>query len=250
MMITRRRLLVAGAPALLAPGLLTGPAAAAARHQSPIALSSRTATRSPELPALIVDYPKDVDLRVHYVRRDPANDPSGCAQRGREETVEAEVPEGAAAVRIGDVRYRLVQFHFHAPSEHVLDGHRFPLEQHFVHKGPNGETLVIGLFHDGGGRGDTLADHVLGKLPVECGDELRVPHVDLAGGLPADLSTFRYDGSLTTDPYTEGVSWLVLRRHATVATATLARFCALFPAGDARAPQPLAGRTVRLREQP
>ena len=216
--------------------------------QSPVALSTRRARPAPELPELVLDYPSDVDVRVRYVSRD-ADDPTGCATRGREETVEAAVPAGAATLRLGDARYELLQFHFHTPSEHVLDGHRFPVEQHWVHRGEDGSTLVLGLFLAGGGRGRSAQDRVLEQLPQECGDEVEVTGLDLAGALPRDLTTFRYPGSLTTAPYTEGVSWLVLARHRTLATASVRGFRRLFPDGDARELQPLRGRVVRLRRQ-
>ena len=73
--------------------------------------------------------------------------------------------------------------------------------------------------------------------------------VDLAQALPRDLTTFRYTGSLTTSPYPEPVSWLVLQQHGRVSDATLARFRGEFPDGDARDPQPLDGRLVKLVDQ-
>lgn len=248
-MLTRRSLLTAvpaAATLLLVPG--TAAATTPPRQQSPIALRTRDAVRDRRLPELVVDYPRSVDLSVRYVSRDP-DDPSGCTTRGREETIEAEVPAGAAAISLGGTRYALRQFHFHTPSEHTLDGRRFPVEQHFVHAGPDGATLVVGLFLTGGGRGRTVADRVLADLPQECGEEVTVRGADLAHALPGDLSTFRYPGSLTTSPNTEGVSWLVLRRHRRLADHTVEGFRALFPDGDARDLQPLDGRVVRLRVQ-
>ncbi len=85
----------------------------------------------------------------------------------------------------------------------MLDDRRFPVEQHFVHRGPDGQTLVLGLFLAGGGRGGTLQDAVLREMPEECGEEIEVSG-DLAAALPSDLSTFRYDGSLTTAPVHRG----------------------------------------------
>ncbi len=216
--------------------------------QSPIDIRRREAVNSPWLPALRVDYPSDVDLSVRYVSRD-ATDPSGCTTRGREETIEADVPEGAASVHLGDVRYELAQFHFHTPSEHRLDGHQFPLEQHFVHRGPAGELLVIGLLLTGGGSGHSLQDRVLSQFPDECGEVVELPGADLAASFPRHLTTFRYPGSLTTSPFTQGVSWLVLNARAQVSTQALTHFQQLFPEGDARDPQPLDGRVVRLRRQ-
>lgn len=257
-MPTRRSVLAAlplAAGALAAGSLAWPPGTAAAapadrptRGESPIALTTRRARPAPDLPELVLDYPTDVDVRVRYVSRDP-DDPSGCATRGREETVEAEVPAGAATLHLGDARYELLQFHFHTPSEHVLDGHRFPVEQHWVHRGEDGSTLVLGLFLAAGGRGRSAQDRVLERLPEECGEEVEVGGLDLAAALPRDLTTFRYPGSLTTSPYTQGVSWLVLARHRTLATATVTRFRSLFPDGDARDLQPLAGRVVHLRRQ-
>ncbi len=249
-----RRTFLAGLPVVVATLALPTTAFATPTHsparpqQSPIALRTGRAQVAPGLPELVVDFPEDVEVSVRYVSRDP-DDPSGCTTRGREETIEAEVPVGAASIRLGDTRYELVQFHFHTPSEHVLDGRRFPVEQHFVHRGPNGETLVIGLFLASGGRGGSTADRVLERLPEECGEEVVVGGTDLAAALPRDLDTFRYPGSLTTSPNTEGVSWLVLRRPRRLATSTVDGFRGVFPDGDARDLQPLNGRVVQLRRQ-
>lgn len=252
-MPSRRSVLTAAplaAAALVLPtgSALAGPAVPPTTGQSPVALSTQRARRDRDLPELALDYPSDVAVRVRYVSRDAA-DPGGCSTRGREETVEAEVPAGTATLRLGDARYELLQFHFHTPSEHVLDGHRFPVEQHWVHRGEDGSTLVLGLFLAGGGRGGSVQDRVLEQLPAECGNEVEVTGLDLAAALPRDLTTFRYPGSLTTAPYTEGVSWLVLARHRALATATVRNLRALFPEGDARDLQPLAGRIVQLRPQ-
>ncbi|MBC8092035.1 MAG: carbonic anhydrase family protein, partial [Pseudonocardia sp.] len=48
--------------------------------------------------------------------------------------------------------------------------------------------------------------------------------LDLASALPRDLDTFRYPGSLITSPDTEGVSWLVLRHHRSLSSATVDAF--------------------------
>jgi len=245
-----RRSFLIGVPGVAAAAMIassTSVAMAGQPHQSPIAIRSRSAVDAPDLPELVVDYPDHVDLRIHYISRD-SDDPAGCTTRGPEETVEAEVPAGAAAVRLGSVCYELTQFHFHTHSEHVLDGHRFPVEQHFVHRGPDGQTLVVGLFLTGGGRGGTPQDTVLHTLPEECGQELEVC-VDLSRALPDDLSTFRYDGSLTTAPGTEGVSWVMLRQHRAVADSSVEGLEEHFPKGNARELQPLNDRTVRYRKQ-
>ncbi|GAA0940647.1 carbonic anhydrase family protein [Virgisporangium aurantiacum] len=230
----------ATATAATATGGATGAASAEVPpFQSPIAIRSRTAVASPHLPRLHLDYPRRVDVTVRYVSRDDS-----CTTRGEEDVVQADVPAGAAALLLGTTRYDLLQYHFHTPSEHTLDGHRYPVEQHFVHSGPDGETLVLGLFLVPGGRKDVIPD----PLPKECGPDLHAK-VDLKTALPRDLSTFRYQGSLTTAPFTEPVSWLVLRQPLAVAATGIAGLRRLFPDGDARATQPLNGRVIRYRRQ-
>jgi carbonic anhydrase len=245
---SRRSFLIA-VPVVAASAMVATSASAMATspHQSPIAIRSRSAVTAPELPELVIDYPNHVDVGVHYVRHD-ANDPAGCTTRGPEETIQADVPAGTAAVLLAGVRYELLQFHFHTRSEHVLDNHHYSLEQHYVHRGPQGQTLVVALFLTHGGRGGTPQDAVLHTLPQECGKELKTA-LNLKKSLPDDLSTFRYDGSLTTAPYTEGVSWLVLRQHRAVTDTAVEGFEELFPKGNARKLQPLNNRTVRYRKQ-
>ena len=65
-------------------------------------------------------------------------------------TIQLNVPPGSTLTAGGDV-YDLVQFHFHAPSEHLVDGKHFPMEVHFVHKKQgNGGLGVVGVFFDAG----------------------------------------------------------------------------------------------------
>lgn len=122
--------------------------------------------------------------------------------------IEAKV-EGEAAVDNGVGTYRLAQYHFHSPSEHTIDGHRFPLEVHFVHKSDAGELLVLGVVFEAGEKHpelDRLTDAV-GRTD-DAGGPIAV-ELNPATFLPADLSVYRYMGSLTTPPCSEGVNWHV-----------------------------------------
>lgn len=67
---------------------------------------------------------------------------------------------------------------------------------------------------------------------------------DLAGLLPSSLESFRYDGSLTTPPFTEGVKWDLLAQAIFMSQAQIDEFRALFPDGDNRDVQDLNGRTI------
>ena len=188
-------------------------------------------------------YPDSVEVEVEYVHRDGD---AGCSVRDREETIEAEVPDEAAWVERDGERFHLSQLHFHTPSEHTVAGEAFPMEQHLVHVSEDDpeRRLVVGVLLEGGAAAPTPQDLVLGALPTECDEELPVADVDLAAMLPPDLTSRHYDGSLTTSPYTGGVQWHVLQTPVAVSDATVARFQAEFPEGDAREVQPLDGRTV------
>lgn len=46
--------------------------------------------------------------------------------------------------------FNLLQFHFHAPSEHTIDSKSFPLEVHFVHVEQDGRLAVIRVMFEVG----------------------------------------------------------------------------------------------------
>ncbi|MFI9011523.1 carbonic anhydrase family protein [Actinosynnema sp. NPDC053489] len=210
--------------------------------QSPIDITPSAIRVDPHLPRLEISYGHHVGGDLHYVRKDAAAT-DGCAVRDHEETEEFEVDPGAGHVTLSGVRYDLVQFHFHTPSEHRFAGHADPLEMHLVHRGAAGALLVIGVPLRVGA--PSTVDRVLAHLAPECGEEVHVGDLDLNSLLPVDRATARYTGSLTTAPFTEGVRWFVMGEK-TVAQATVSRFQGLFQGGNARPVQPLNGRTVQV----
>ncbi|WP_158844033.1 carbonic anhydrase family protein [Saccharothrix deserti] len=206
--------------------------------QSPVNVTLGAIRSDPSQPELDATYGHS-ELELKYISKDAAST-NGCTVRNREETEEAEVTPGSGYVTVAGVRYDLVQFHFHTPSEHRFAGYAFPLEMHLVHRSAAGKLLVIGVPIQAGPK--SVVDDVLAALAPECGDPVDVPAIDLNQLLPSTHYTFHYNGSLTTAPYTEGVSWY-LATPLTVTSATLARFKAEFPEGNARQVQPLNGRT-------
>lgn len=111
---------------------------------------------------------------------------------------------------IDDIRYELVQFHFPAPSEHTIDGEHRPLEAHFVHKSADGELAVVSLLAEEGEHSSPF-DLIVGSLPSGPGDSRHLEdlQLDLNELRPLPQRYFRYEGSLTTPPCTEGVTWIV-----------------------------------------
>jgi carbonic anhydrase len=167
-------------------------------------------------------------------------------------TIRLDVDKGSA-VEIDGAVWPLLQLHFHAPSEHSLDGLHYPMEMHLVHAGPDGKPgLVVGVFLVQGGDSPAFAQ-VFADLPREEGGrkDNAAATVDLARLLPADRIYLAYEGSLTTPPCTEGIRWVVLRTPAGIPGGQMGAFVSLpHMTGTNRPMQPLAGRKILLDTTP
>ncbi len=155
-------------------------------------------------------------------------------------TIEVTAPAGSFVVLDGR-RFDLVQFHFHHPSEHRIDGRSFPLEAHFVHRAADGDLVVLGTFLTEGSANATLAA-IWAEMPAKPGTARASGAVIRSADLlPASGGHYRYAGSLTTPPCSEIVSWVVYAAPVEVSARQVAAFAALFP-GNARPLQPLGRR--------
>ena len=145
---------------------------------------------------------------------------------------------------------RLLQFHFHSPSENTHDGQSFPLEAHFVHIDDTGVLSVIGAFFELGNEHQALKkilniapDH---KGEASADDKFINPNSVLGGRKTKEY--FNFKGSLTTPPCTEGVNWYVSKRIQTLSSSQLEKFQHLFHGGNARPVQPLNTRQLLERD--
>ncbi|MBY0430110.1 MAG: carbonic anhydrase family protein, partial [Rhodospirillales bacterium] len=138
--------------------------------------------------------------------------------------------------------YKLVQFHFHHPSEHLLSGKRFKMEAHFVHKAEDGRLAVLGVFIRPGAENAAYAP-IFANMPEHEGPEKLIEGVKVnpADMLPAGRGYFRYMGSLTTPPCSEGILWSVFKDSLEASPAQIEKFAKLFPM-NARPPQELNRR--------
>ncbi|RAZ85617.1 carbonate dehydratase [Mesorhizobium hawassense] len=143
-------------------------------------------------------------------------------------TIQVNMPPGSTLTR-GDRVYELVQFHFHAPSEHQVAGNSFPMEAHFVHKAADGDTLaVLGVFLRPGATNTSFAE-LAAAFPATSGIEVPMHALDPNGLLPASLGYWTYEGSLTTPPCSENVEWMVVMEPVDVDPADIERFTVLYP---------------------
>ena len=160
-----------------------------------------------------------------------------------DKTVRANVAAGAGSLTVDGDKYNLVQFHFHTPSEHLQNSQATPLEMHLVMADAANHILVVGRWVNYGAVNTSLAP-IFSDLPTNTTDHLTVDNFNLNTLLPSNLDSFRYTGSLTTPPFTEGVKWIDLAQPLFMSAGQVQAFQTLFPDGDARPVQPLNGRII------
>ncbi len=146
----------------------------------------------------------------------------------------------SGSISIEGKQFDLLQFHYHHPSEHKLNGQLFDLECHFVHKSAEHSLAVLGVFFKPGRHNEALQP-VFDAMPTEAGTEAPLGGLDLSAMLPPERGFFRYKGSLTTPPCGEVVTWTVFKAPVEASPEQVAQFAALFPM-NARSVQPLNRR--------
>src|SRR5262245_51634687 len=197
---------------------------AAGHHQSPIDIEK---TEKAELPPIQFQY-RESPLRI--------------VDNGH--TIQVSYEPGSS-IRVGEREYVLKQFHFHQPSEERVHGRRHGMSLHLVHADTAGQLAVVAVMLDTGAENAALPQ-LWNNLPKEEGkqerrDDVRINAADL---LPADRGYYTFDGSLTTPPCTENVTWFVLKQSLAVSSGELAQFSKRYP-NDARPTQPLYDRVVK-----
>ena len=192
------------------------------KAQSPIDIHGAVKASLPAIGFHYADSPAEVTNNGHSIQVNLSNGGT------------ADLPSGT---------YKLVQFHFHAPSEEKVNGHNYPMVAHLVHQNDAGQLAVVAVLFKEGKANPALAK-VFAVMPAKEGEK-----VALEGGanatdlLPAAQSYYAYTGSLTTPPCSEGVHWQVLKQPVELSKEQLAAFRKLYPM-NARPVQALNGRKV------
>lgn len=150
-------------------------------------------------------------------------------------------------LKIGKEAYPLIQFHFHEPSEHIVNGEAFPAELHFVHVKENGKIAVLGILMRIGEENVTLQS-ILDNMPStseEKNSDTGIT-IDPLSLMPYNTKDYySYAGSLTTPPCSEGVDWYVFAEPITISEAQLAQLKGFYT-NNARDVQDLKGRSVSI----
>ena len=158
-------------------------------------------------------------------------------------TVQASYGEDGGYINVDGTEYKLLQFHYHWPSEHTVAGKQFVMEMHLVHQSAQGNLAVVGVLMDRSAYNSGL-EPVWDVMPATTG-EVRNPEApfNVESLLPEDRRTFRYPGSLTTPPCSQGVKWLLMTNSVEVSSSQVQVFKDVV-GYNARYTQPLHGREV------
>lgn len=194
-------------------------------EQSPINIQGNASNSN--LPAIQFDY--------KYSEYEVVNDGS---------TIKVNYEPGSS-ITVAGKRYELLQFHFHAPTEHQINGKTYPMEAHLVHQSSDGQLAVVGVLMEEGEE-NAFISALWSNLPQQSGVDRVIQGVKInASALPpAEQSYYQYAGSLTTPPCSEGVNWMVLKQPIEVSKAQIQQFESIY-SDNARPVQPLNNRQVK-----
>jgi carbonic anhydrase len=206
---------------------------------------------TPDVHGVLGDSP--IDIRIGETRRFQSPDPdiryapfplARVKHTGDNLKVYA---SGDSHITIGGKRYDLAQFHFHRSSEHAIQGRRAPMEVHLVHVASDGAIAVIGSMIERGPASRAL-QVVWDLAPSSPSEVSSTAMFDPRQLLPGPGTPyFTYSGSLTTPPFTNGLTWIVQQQPIRLSAEQLRAYAHLFEEEDARALQPLGERTVYER---
>jgi carbonic anhydrase len=119
------------------------------------------------------------------------------------------------------------------------------MEAHLVHADADGHLLVLAVLFEEGAQNDALAT-AWQDMPARPHTHHLLQTRAFAGALlPESHDYYRFDGSLTTPPCSEGVTWLVMKEPVTASKAQIAHFARVMGHPNNRPVQPLNGRIVQ-----
>ncbi|EXB75896.1 hypothetical protein L484_022573 [Morus notabilis] len=172
--------------------------------QSPIDLSNQRVKIIPKLGKLTRSYT-----------------PSNATVKNRGHDISIQWHGKAGSIKINGTEYFLQQAHWHSPSEHTINGRRFHMELHMVHQSTDktvkNNIAVIGVLYKLG-RPDSFLSKLMKDITA-ISDKKEEKHMGIID--PSEIKLggkryYRYMGSLTVPPCTEGVIWTISKKIRTV----------------------------------
>ncbi|MFQ5578860.1 MAG: carbonic anhydrase family protein [Anaerolineae bacterium] len=157
--------------------------------------------------------------------------------------------DSGSTLTVDGVDYNLLQFHFHALSEHTVGGNYADMEMHLVHQSADGNYAVVGVLLNRGAENAAFTP-VWDNLPAEEAEAETIAGatVNAADLLPAEQTYYRYNGSFTTPPCTEGVKWFLMSNPVELSDAQVSAFEQIFD-HNYRPVQPFNARSFLLTSE-
>lgn len=151
--------------------------------------------------------------------------------------------QAGSSILVDGIEFELKQFHFHVPSENQLHGKSFPMEAHLVHADKDGNLAVVAVLIKEGGANEALAK-AWQQMPEE-GQTLTLDSdISPLEILPANRDYYRFNGSLTTPPCSEGVRWIVMKHNISASKQQIDQFLHQLGHHNNRPVQAINARTV------
>ncbi len=152
-------------------------------------------------------------------------------------------PEVGNYFEVEGHKFELLQFHFHTPSEYTINGKQSPMVVHLVHMNEENELGVIGVMYEEG-ESNILIEKVWSNIPSEIGGENNAKGmIDLNDLLPDNKTYYRFSGSLTTPPCSEGVNWFFMKDSISASKDQIDAHTSIYP-NNARTLQEKGNRIV------
>ncbi|KAG8374123.1 hypothetical protein BUALT_Bualt11G0098200 [Buddleja alternifolia] len=211
------------------------------KSQSPINILTKEAILNRKLKPLIRSY-----------------DPTNVTLINNKFNIGVRYPDHSGDLVVDGKMYYLKQMHWHAPSEHRIDGQQYAAELHLVHIADDVNVSVVAILFEYG-RPDPLLAKIQNKLKelsyeVKHHEETPIP---LGPFHPTEVRKschkyYRYVGSFTTPPCTQNVIWNIVGKVRTISreqVEALKTPLDMRCKNNARPCQPINGRHVELFEE-
>ena len=112
-------------------------------------------------------------------------------------TIKASYNAGST-ITVDGHTYKLLQVHWHTPSENHINGKSYPMEAHFVHADDAGNLAVIGVMYTKGDENAAISP-VWEKMPAKSGATSKAAtKISAMSMMPKSKDYYRFNGSLTT----------------------------------------------------
>lgn len=170
--------------------------------------------------------------------------PAGLDVVNNGHTIKASIAPGSS-ITVDGHRFDLLQVHWHTPSENTVNGKSFPMEAHLVHGDSAGNLAVVSVLYNKGQENKSISS-VWEQMPAATGgtSKNKGTQVMPSAMLPADRDYYRFNGSLTTPPCTEGVLWLVMKNPVEASGKQIEKFHGTFHHDTNRPVQPANARVI------